>query len=744
MKILILLFLQAPTTYTVDPYSTASSTNFHSIGDALSASLDGDTVLIKQVQDASGHVGGYSQDPIDDLTGTGTFVGGEEFPLEVPAGVTVKAASSSDLVQIWDSNGTDSSGNPWAVPTALFQFEDGGLHASAPYSRLEDLTLCGGGHGVLIEAEGTDPNDGPERTRVRLQSVVFVRNSIGLSAVATEGGEASVGVFGCKIVDLIPVAPSSWLGAPRAANQSVGLRFNAIETGSSGNTPPRVEAQVNYLTTVGSFSNLTPIGGRQGVADFQAGNFGTDYSRLIEVYAKGSGAFKEHAQGQPGPFSPIPEVELAIHGGQFVGRAGGLVPPTGNPGWDFGILAGAFTVDEGDFWRDFCAGYRISITGTKVRRFRKAGIAQNVSRYARGETDLMGQAIVSDNGFDGEQGDGIHSYATEGYVRTGVSESLITGNRGHGVFLMHDIAILDSAYKAVTGSMITMEGSGIEWNNRHGLMMTTRGGSGFVGGGGWYSGSTSPIHTSPALPKAVPAGQGWVNSSYICNNGFSGSSTVASGVRFETSSGNKDDVVNCRFVNDLIWNNGLNGVSAQLDGGIGKPKFFAPLVHCTIAGNDGGNFWIAEKNRASGTGFAVPTYESGTLHTHLFNTIFQAKNSGSGDFVIGGGTGASPFADDGLVVPVTSIGVAGCRTADFVVQSYSGCTSESASFVNPVWASNSPSNFYLASVGSFLGNTPNYVPAGVSEVGFDHAGSPRAIVATGFNDIGAMIFDPLN
>ncbi len=208
-------------------------------------------------------------------------------------------------------------------------------------------------------------------------------------------------------------------------------------------------------------------------------------------------------------------------------------------------------------------------------------------------------------------------------------------------------------------------------------------------------------------------------------------------------------IVNVRFVNDFVWNNGGGAFLGQLKGD--DAYLLTPLEHCTMVGNattspdhtvevqlltpsTPGLFeWWEKRTNATSTSYT---------HMRLVDSIFQRDpnhgTTGGNDF----GPGLSSLktyltTNGGGFVGLISI--AGRRSFPSLPSSYELCTVDNSPFAATVDLQLTlPEQLFLyGTLTSSFDKTPASLHLYAPEVDFDYNLSPRPPISTGDQDKGA-------
>jgi len=581
------------------------ATPFGTIGTALMNAASGDTVnVVGQV--CGGIPFGYTDDSNQQNH--------ETFPLLIHSGVTVKGVlgQGSSGIYVWTVHGGAG------IPAALFQFDDSqGDNLNAA---LKKMALIGGKKGILIQATsgGTvSPTIG---------TVTFSHNTQGIHVLAQDDGVATVTIKNCTITDGLPVLdPLTCPGlmGPAAVGMQYGIRLRAVEPQGGG--PGTIAATVDNLSTTGLFSRSA----------------GPDYESLVFLTSNG----RDHLQHVISSFDDISKIDLTFNGGILDGNAASGP----DRGWLKGIKAELKTPsNDGQARHDYVARFLVTLNGTLIKDFREQGILATNEDDSRGQFVLNGQTAVTGTGsqLSGRGsfavGAGIYIFSGEGYMSLEGTDATVTGNHNDGIFLGSLASDPDSAMKWPVGAWIGLKSVGIHNNLGNGIHFSSQ--SGIVGGT-WHHLSTGekvitiPPPTLNFFPDpTLHFGQGFVDRCAISNNGSgNGGDGGDSGILMKLigdGAGISGTVGTVRIVNDFIWNNFTHGIFFVNNDTQDSPILAAPVVHCTVAGNEGTDNMNVEF--LSGSSPSNITYQwvvstpnaSEELWTRIYNSIFQMKTGG--------------------------------------------------------------------------------------------------------------------
>ncbi len=614
----------------------------------------------------------------------------EIFPLALPEGVQLLAIAGNPVL-IYQSV-------PSATPLISVVSS-----ATTTVTLIQGIRLVGGAIGVALD------NAAAGVVSVDALSCRFIRNEIGVSAVASGGAMLDLFVEGCVF------EPTTLMFGPTGGYRTPthGLRLHANQT--SGLAIPRVDAILRSSSLLAGFPT---------VAD--SGVFGTDlvpfemlsgFSRFIEIRAQGS--TREHPENGVNRV-PVAEVVLEVDGGTF----------RGDSKWDTFLYSSAQNVGAGI--EDHTCGYVATLKNASIERFSALGVCAHSSQEARGLVDLIASTTIKETGFGAVRPSpfdtiytGVYGHSYKGYLGiTGTAFSVLD-NTGHGIFL-HARETRAASGLYPVGLFLGIENAGIHGNDGSGIAMMTHSLSQSIVGGTWHE---DPGPGCPFLTLLddgmdfthLPHGQGFVNRCAISNNG-------EYGVHLQNLFSGPPSALSCRFVNSTIWNHPLGGVVgfSSASNEI-TPLYLTPVIGCTIVGNGSGQTdpfsgeisdYTVEFFEAASPD-ATNTYEwtepvqmnPKTLGTRLTNTILQRKSPGqsANDFGPNLRFGSSPDlvadVDPSSNLNDERIGAAGLRgdpeifISSFPVLVY--MTSEIPQFMGPVdWASRDALQFRLASLGS--------------------------------------------
>jgi hypothetical protein len=715
----------------VDPSGGGTHTTIRAAADVATV---GDTILIHGIT-SGGLPTGYSESHIG---------GGESFPITIQPGVTVKPFSAQDIVMVW-TNGT-------STPSELFRILGTNAQPQAAV-RIEDLQFYGGA--CAIRFFDHDPLSGTSFNFVRgvIARCEFAWQTLAIDCQVENSTLATIAVRDSRIHS-IKVIPSSQNDSPNYVAPSVGIRLHAKEGSSPslGKNPARVDAEIRNLRTAGAFESMAQTGlaipSYAALENFTAQFPASEFTRLIEVYAEDFGTFKEHSL--PSPFAPIPQVNVLMLGGDCEG-ASSSNPSFQQAGWDVGLFCSAGWSNSGslDEPLDFCAGYHVETSGTKLTGFRYAGIYASSGIFTRGTIELGSGTLVAETGrqasrtVDTNTYSGVHMYLDEGYLGLLADSATVRDNTGEGIFLHTKNTLQKSDMASPSGNYLDVKNCALYGNDGNGIAMRILT-DGIVGGAWHFVNQTRTLLEVPGIDYSVAHGQGSIHNCSISSNGEAG---MHFRVKGSTSAGSPT-MANTRITNTIVWNNPLGAYLADLTGEDSAPYFLVPFAHCTFAGNgDGTNgdftVWVEEEVGEDAT--YTWNGNGGTVSTKFFNSILERKSSSAVDFGPGMhaiGTASALLEDDSnILMTINQIGCSGLRymppsggpLLDISID-------EATPFVNASnWSTLDPTRFYLLNLGSSqkFGETPTYLPIPGNETNFDHSGDLRPPVTTGVRDKGA-------
>ncbi|TAH34476.1 MAG: hypothetical protein EYC70_16200 [Planctomycetota bacterium] len=699
---------------------------YRNITSAANLAVAGDVIVIKGMRDNEGDVVAYSE-----TTYSPNFNLPETFPITIQPGVRVTMNISGPSVVVW------STDNAPPIPPALFTIA--GSATDSLTTKIEDITFVGGPVAVLAD------NSGGQFVNLTLKNVSLVRNVVGLSAAMDRGSRATITVKDCKLGyrSFPDVSPE-----PIYQNQSIGLRFQGLETFAGQIGRIRAGSEVVNLTTEGLFTTMSPQGWQNPITDMN--DLSMTGTRLIEVYA--SGITDEHEDMSPYNLraSGIASVDLAVSGGVWDGQG------ASSAGWDVGLYAA--TATSTGFKDDYTAGYKVSLSGTTIREFRMAGIHATAGTDTRGEIEVAGGVTVRDTGLQVTHGagsffySGVHMFTLEGYLALDAATLISRDNTGNGVWLHSGGNVQRDTNLFPNGLYAQMTSCDFHYNDGSGVSMAAGTGSasgnlqGGIVGGTWDffpTGSRSLVAGNNGEPSSFPEhyGQGYMNRCDISNNGEYGLRTQATG-NFMNNAG-YFSAASLRLVNTYIWNNASGGYFAELAEDAPYPEdigpyLLVPLQHCALIGNGDANNWTANVVQTAGTASLFGWSDGAALlRTHFRETILQRATSTNSDY--GTGLIAVRAADTSTGVPATAIGIGGMRSYEPPGASFGpSSTFAPAPFQGPInYASTDASQFFLTTNANPWGSSPNFLVLDAVEAATDYRGdTTRPSVVSGQRDKG--------
>jgi hypothetical protein len=660
--------------------------------------------------------------------------GGEGFPITINSGVYVRPYGPSDTVLVWSS-----ATNP---PSAIFRLLSSSSPGATP-TRIEELFILGGKRAIKIASKDENDSPGVEFSGV-IARCQFAGNQIAVDLINDVEMIANIAIRDCKIRSGSPQIPSGIADPPVLQSQNIGIRLLAVEPENAA-VPPQINAEIKNLDTVGTFdfmsSNHFPI--FDGWHDIELPPLVYDFTRLIEILAKGRGTNLEHSN-LPN-LTPIPEVKVQFIGGNLYGMAD---QNNLDAGWQVGIYA--CTSYFGNLThKDFLAGYKVETSGTIVDGFKLAGVHGTCKEWGRGEISLNGNTEVRGTGRQSAPSssntkfNGVHMTAFYSYLHLDATDSNIHTNTGSGIYLRAQSSKIPEYLACPTGNMLDAKACNLYGNAKHGISLNVEE-DGIVGGAMHHPNGQSLLKDGGNVNYSVDFGQGSVNSCAISNNG-------KAGIYFNlknTGGHNFPSYACIRFTNSIIWNNAGGGYLADLTGNATNPYLLTPIGHCTFAGNgnsvDPFSLKITEEDRANGSNenYSWTGPGGGTLSTKIFNSIFERKNPNEDDFPNYMIFAPNPFlVPNSTIMPDSEIGVAGIRYQDGGTSTLFGVSTYSPTpFVdNSSWAILDPSKFYLLNHGAsnVFGQTPTTFPIDGNETAYDHQDDLRPVAAGGTRDKGA-------
>jgi len=580
---------------------------FGTIQKGLDSALPGDTVNVIGRACGANPIG-YTDD--------GTQSNHETFPLKIPNGVTVKGVLGPEgsPVYVWT---TTTIG----TPPVLFQFDD--VHGNNIGSALKKMFLIAGSHGINVEAT----NGGIVSPTIG--TITFSHNIQGIQVFSKENGEAFPIIQNCTITDALPIflpGTCSLPAGPGLQTMQFGIRLRAIEPSMAGN-PGSIDATIDNLSVNGVFSRSSS----------------TDYQNLIYLTSRGRVHF-QHGQ----PFDDISRIDVTVNGGVLNGKA------ASNPetGWLRGIKAEVETPSPGNALHQYAARFLVTLNGTQIKNFREQGILGQNEDDSRGQFVLNGATKVSGTGNQltgrGQllTGIGIYILSSEGYMSLKGNDAEVSGNHNDGIYIQVLASDASSSMKWPVGGWIGLDSCSIHNNLGNGVHLS--GLSGITGGTWHYLDEGKKVITlDPSSLGLFPDptlefGQGFLNACDISNNGSGiGPDGADSGILiklFGTGTGVSGTVGALRIVNDIIWNNFSSGVLFVNDAPSDmSPILVAPIIQCTIAGNNVTDFSVEPGDGMGSSQFKyqwIVTTQTDieNLWTRIYDSIFEMQDSSLEDF----------------------------------------------------------------------------------------------------------------
>lgn len=697
-------------THLVNP---ADATAYSSITAALTQATlqQGDQVVVVGIQ-VGGLPAAYSETPI--VPGQTA----ETFPLVLPVGIQLVATGTDPVLIARTQAGVEPLIQ--IVPSAF-----------SGASVVEGLRLLGGDVGVSLDSGAT------ASLPVEIRTCRFIRNRIGVSAVAENGAELDLLVDGCVFEPSTVMYPQAVV----LQTPAVGIRLHAKQdTGTS--LVPRVDATVSGGNLKQGYPSTAKSGTLVGTDSIPT-ELISGFSRFFEVFAEGHLA--EHRDGLTP--APVAEVLLDIEGGTW----------RGGSKWD--VLVYSTAANNGAAVADYTCGYKVRLEGALADRFAGIGALAQCGTESRGRLDLSGNGVIRETGYLETRQDafktiwsGVYGHAFKGYLGITGSDFDLLDNSGHGIFLTAgETKVAPGPYPV--GAFLGVQTAEIHGNAGAGISMLTADSGQAIVGGTWheeddgFGGTFRSLINDDNNPTDLPHGQGYVSRCAISNNGEHGISMRS---LLNTPSG-----ISCRFVNDVIWNHPLGGVVGFSSGGIPMVPLMAVPIHgCTIAGNgstqtDPFSGEVADYNVEffEISSLANNVYEwtepfatgAKTIGTRITNSILIKKNPGGlaqdfGPYMVG----SEIVTDerDPSLVPDHLIGIESVRRDP----SGSPLNARYMTEVAPqffgasiVWTDRDPAQLALASLdaGTLLNNTWPEFLFGVVEASQDFLDMMR----DGFNEL---------
>ena len=473
----------------------------------------------------------------------------EDFPLILPAGIRL-TGSGTDPVLIAR---TEADADP------LIQIVPAGFTGPAI---VESLRLLGGDVGVSLDSDATGS------LPVEIRNCRFIRNGIGISAVAEEGAELDLLAEGCTFEPSTVMAPQAVL----LQTPAIGIRLHARQEFGQL-LVPRVDATISGGNLKAGYPATMPSE-RLVVTDQVPAAMDSGFSRFFEVFAEGHRA--EHRDGLTP--APVAEVVLEVEGGTW----------RGGRKWDVFVYSSA--KNTGIPVSDYTCGYEVRLEGAVIERFSGVGALAQGADESRGRLHLSGNAVIRETGYletragaQSTRWTGVYGHTYKGYLGITGSEFDLLDNTGHGLLLTASETKLTPGPFPV-GAFLGIQTSGIHGNGGAGIHLITAQDGQAIVGGTWHEEDDGGGSTFLSLindgnnPTDLPHGQGYVSRCAISNNGEYGVSLHSF---LSWPSG-----LSCRFVNDVIWNHPLGGVVGYSDSSTERfPLLATPIHGCTIAGN---------------------------------------------------------------------------------------------------------------------------------------------------------------
>ena len=698
----------------------------------------GDKVILFGAVDSQGNPLAYSN-----ASGTGPEYSGDQFPIDVPAGVTMTAAPGAPVYITASVGGTVLRILPGAGLKTL----------------VEGVGIAGAD--IAIDATAT----AGQSTTLMLKDVSFGPNTVAVQA------DAPGGSVRCDVVDCTIGNPASLPTPPPAAKKfSVGLRFRAGASSTAGS----VEGSVDSLTIAGPYPATdmapAPFGVTSGPKHDLAA-YANSFTRVIEVFTTELGdGVGEHAGTQP-PFTtrPIPTATVTVSS-VLDGKA---VAGGSSNGWDVGIYASTSpdnSIPSFDF--DYGNAFDLRVTGSVLKNFRAAGVYAETFVCSRGRVKFSGQSGVLKTGIQEAPGSGnsflrsgVHAVNQEGYLAITGQDSAFKNNHGNGVYVYDFISMRQETYFPA-GLFLGLESCQVFGNGMHGVSLDAARTKSHMGSpsqgatvGGTqdhYDPAAAPLHGPLSLirsgdepvPQDWDYGQGFINSCAISDNGGAGVGAFivgSTGGLPGSITGFNASIASCRIENSFIWDNASGGFVADLLPWPGEsygPAFFMPIVHSTLVANEGstGSAFNTDIRPGMPAGYWYSGDPSGhAVQTELFNSIFQRSIPTALDW----GPGLEAIVESDLGTGPSShlrLGVAGVRASwslslpidPLLTISLNALATGgpfTAPFAGGVFPIGNPDHLFLTSGGHpkfYLG--PNYftVFTALADCAVDYLGTVRA------------------
>lgn len=637
----------------------------------------------------------------------------ESFPLQLPQGIRL-AASGTNPVLIARTL-TDPEPLIQVIPSAL----------TGP-AVVEGLRLLGGEVGICLDSDATGA------WPVEILACRFIRNGIGISAIAEKGAEIFLLADGCVFEPSTGMIPQPVL----LQTPAVGIRMHAVQN-TSESLVPRVDATIRNGNLKAGYPSIVK-GEKLVTTDLVPAEMDSGFSRFLEVYATGHDA--EHRLGLPP--APIAEVTLEVEGGTW----------RGGRSWDVFVYSTAVGNSAGV--ADYTCGYDVRLEGPVVERFAGVGAVTQSGIEARGRLDLSGGAVIRETGFQETRPGasawiwtGVFGQAYRGYLGITGTDFDLLDNTGHGLFLTaRDTKVAPGPFPV--GSYLGIDLAEIHGNAGAGIYLRTAEEGPSIVGGTWHEEDDGGGGTFRSLiddhndPTDLPHGQGFVYRCAVSNNGEYGVSL--------RNFVHQPSGISCQFVNDVIWNQPLGGIVGFSDSSSYRNPLMAVPIHgCTIAGNgsmqgDPFSSQIANYN----VEFFESSYNANNLYewteqtalpnpksigTRITNSILIRKSPGPSAIDFGQYMVASEIVSDTrptVNVPDYMIGIASVRRDPTGIPSGAPLmTTAVPQFVaNPVdWTSRDATQFSLIALdpNSDLNNTRPDFLFGLVDVSRDFLDNPR-------------------
>ena len=415
----------------------------------------------------------YSDDP-------SLLTNAEVFPIVIPAGVVVKRGDGTPVFV------APGAGSTYVGP--VFRFEGSG--GATLTSKLEGIHLLGADTGVVIA------NTAGGGLHFEATDCVFARNRTGLFAGASDGQSLDLLIEGCSITDFAD-GSVTLIPPPRLLQHEIGVAFEAV--GNGGAAPPIIEADLNGLTTSGSFESavmhpISPRGSQPfGMNDYPNPGDGGQFTRILQVYVQGDEDLREY----PNPASssstvPTPEIYVRVNGGAWDGQA----MLESDRGWDVGVYAVADQAMSSFGTNNYLSRFRVDLTGTIIEEMKLVGAYVECNEDTRGLIALGDQTTIRRTGQqvatspDGFRHSGVYGLARRGFLRILGNRAVIQDNVGCGIYTL---ALESGRGPLPFGGLLGLDHCGIHDNKEHGIHLLaakntttlSRGITGAVVGGTW-------------------------------------------------------------------------------------------------------------------------------------------------------------------------------------------------------------------------------------------------------------------